>query len=60
MKAKEYALLQRCIEDGIERGHQRAYKHDDDPPKDHIKNAICESVMTEVCEWFDFPESVEQ
>lgn len=54
MKAKEYALMQRCIEEGIQRGHTRAYKHTETPLKTHIENEIYEAIMAELCEWFDW------
>ena len=57
MKAKEYFLLERCIEDGIQRGINRAHKYLDDnqlPTREHLQRYIQESVMLEICEWFDF------
>jgi len=56
MKAKTLLLLERCVEDGIDRGYQRAYKHDDDPTKHQIKDRIFEGVMNEIYGWFDFGE----
>lgn len=59
MKANDYRLIARCVEDGIEVGHRRAFKHTDSPPPDHINNAIYEAVMAEVCEWFIFEDVAE-
>lgn len=56
MKANDYRIMVRCVEDGIERGVARARKHDDDPPMHTITNAIYESIMAEICEWFSFEE----
>ena len=58
MKAKEYILLDRCVEDGIMRGINRAHKHlnvDEVPSREQLQRYIQESVMLEICEWFDFP-----
>jgi hypothetical protein len=54
MKPKFYELLQCCIEDGLERGLNRAYKHTDFPDSDRIRNCQFESIMLELHEWFDF------
>ena len=56
MKAKEYNLLVRCIEDGVSLGYNRAYKHDDVPDEEYIKQQIIDAVLNEVCEWFNFGE----
>lgn len=60
MKANEYKLLSRCIEDGIQLGINRAYKHSDGmPSKDVMLDQIEAAVMQEICEWFDFGDSDE-
>jgi hypothetical protein len=59
MKAKEYILLERCVEDGVMRGFNRAYKYagpDEIPSRDHLQRCIQESVMLEISEWFDFSD----
>lgn len=57
MKPKTYLILSECIERGIDRGWNRAYKHDENPSEDHIKNQIYEYVINEICEYFDFPSN---
>jgi hypothetical protein len=64
MKAKEYNLLIQCIENGVDHGmlrteHMlRAYKYDDKPSNEQIKQTIVDSVLFEICEWFNFDEGV--
>ena len=57
MKANEYRLLDRCVEDGIQRGINRSYKHleaNQQPSLSALKSSISIEVMNEICEWFDF------
>ena len=59
MKANEYNLIERCIEDGIRRGINRAHKHLNDseiPSRELLEQRIHESIMLEICEWFDFSD----
>jgi hypothetical protein len=58
MKAKEYFLIDRCIEDGIIMGWNRAHKHTDTPSEDQIKQAIHLAVTNEICEWFTFNDEI--
>ncbi len=54
MTPKFSMLLSRCIEDGLERGYRRAYKHNDAPTQDAITDNQYSAIMTELGEWFDF------
>lgn len=54
MKAKEYDLLLRCVEDGVSYGFSRAHKHTDTPDPIQVQSQIIQAVMNEVCEWFKF------
>lgn len=56
MKPKTHALLCRCIEDGIERGYTRAFKHVDNPTPEQIKDSIGHCIMAEIHESFEFDE----
>lgn len=56
MKAKNHKVLERCIEDGIGWGLNRAYKHEDDPSKNYIADCIQEAITNEIYEWFNFGE----
>lgn len=55
MIAKEFDLIQRCIEDGVGYGYNRAFKHTDTPTPEQIKDCISMAVIQEICEWFEFP-----
>jgi hypothetical protein len=54
MKAKEYDLLDRCVENGVALGYRRAHKHTEKPEEDDLFEQIRQAVMGEICEWFDF------
>lgn len=56
MTPKTLSVLERCVEDGVELGYNRAHKHTNTPPEDIIKQEIVNAVLTEIHEWFDFPE----
>lgn len=56
MTPKFYELLQRCVEDGVQRGWNRAHKHMSPPPEHAVRAAIEEAVMLEIHEWFTFPD----
>lgn len=56
MKANMYKLIERCVEEGVQYGYNRAYKHTDTPTEDQIKLAVTDAVMNEICEWFDFDQ----
>ena len=60
MKPKAYQLLERCIEDGLQAGYQRAHKHTDNPAMEDIWNAQLRSIMLEISEWFNFDDTGEQ
>jgi hypothetical protein len=59
MKPKTYLILSRCVEEGIERGLLRAYKHHDSPSTEQLINSSVNAVMIEICEWFDFDDEEE-
>lgn len=56
LKPKTYLMLERCVEEGVEYGLGRAYKHDDDPPHEVISEHIQREVMNQICEWFNIGE----
>lgn len=57
MRPKVNLLIERCIEDGINYGWNRAHKHVDSPSEYEIKDQIQSAIMNELYEWFDmFPE----
>ena len=56
MKPKILPVLEMCIENGLNRGYIRAYKHTDTPDEGQILDAIEQAIMEEIHEWFEFPE----
>jgi hypothetical protein len=54
MKAKEYEVLRRCVDEGVAYGLTRAYKHTSTPEEETIKGAIEQAVMDAISEWFTF------
>lgn len=54
MKADEWKVLTRAVEEGVVYGWRRAHKHDPDPDEDTIQNTIIEAVTQELSEWFVF------
>ena len=57
MRPKFYALLQACIEDGLDRGYSRAHKHTDNPTPLALKESQFDAIMLELNEWFDFEDT---
>jgi hypothetical protein len=45
-----YKVLSRAVEEGIEFGYGRAFKHTDKPSDEAIKTAIYDAIMHEICE----------
>lgn len=54
MKVNMRLLLERCVEDGIERGYRRAHKHTDEPSEQHILSQIHDAIWLEIDEYFNF------
>jgi hypothetical protein len=54
MKPKSIAVLDMCIDNGIESGWRAAHKYDDNPPETRIKEAIRDALAYQFYEWFDF------
>jgi hypothetical protein len=54
MKPKVYKILELCISRGIDRGWNRAHKHNDNPSEHCIKDSIEENIMNEIAEYFIF------
>lgn len=70
MKAKEYHVLHRAVEEGLQAGWNRAHKYvaEDDLPeidaiREHLLITMHDAVMLVITEWFDFdavPEPEEE
>ena len=59
-KHKIYPVLQMCLENGITLGYNRAFKHNDHPTEEAIKESIQQAITNEICEWFDFEDVQEK
>lgn len=55
MRAREYRLLERCVEEGILHGLRQAYKHTEHPLDAQIVESLHCNIMGEINEWFSFP-----
>lgn len=53
MKPKTYPILVDAVENGVKYGYHRAHKHNDNPDREQITDAIISAVLNEICEWFE-------
>jgi hypothetical protein len=60
MKPRLMPVLQQCIENGVNLGWNRAHKHNDAPPAEHIQDCIEQAIWHELHEWFHFEQPSEQ
>jgi hypothetical protein len=58
MQPKLIPVLEMAVENGTRLGIRRAYKHNDIPTDDQLADAITAAIMTEMYEWFDFPDLI--
>ena len=56
MRPNEYVLMERCVEEGINLGWNRAHKHTDTPDEHQIKDAIHNAIMLHISENWIFDE----
>lgn len=56
MKPKFFPVLEMCVENGVALGVNRAYKHDDNPTHEAIKEHVMREIENQLYEWFDFEE----
>ena len=56
MRAKEYDLMRRAVEDGVAYGWRRAHKYNEAPDERAICDAMEEAVVNALCEWFTFDD----
>ena len=54
MKPNIHKILELCISQGIDRGWNRAHKHNDNPSEYIIKDNVEENIMYEIAEYFTF------
>lgn len=60
MHVNEYAVLDRCAEEGIQHGWNRAHKHTDTPDPAMLRVHIRDAVMLEICEYFSFDDNADR
>lgn len=58
--AKSYVIMERAVEEGIEFGWNRAYKHTESPEPELIREKIAQEVMNAICDVFDFGDDGEE
>jgi len=56
MRARLRALLERCIEDGLQHGYDRAHKHVDTPSRGGMIESLDQAIWLEIDTYFDFTE----
>jgi hypothetical protein len=56
MKPKFFQVLEMCIDSGITRGYNRAFKHNDNPSEQEIIDNISKAIVEDIFEWFDIDE----
>jgi hypothetical protein len=54
ISVRPYPVLLRAVEEGVAMGWQRAYKHTDQPGAAVVQEAIVQSVLAEISEYFEF------
>ena len=54
MKANMRMLLERCIEEGLERGYNRAHKHTENPTQDGMITSMQDAIWLEIDTFFKF------
>lgn len=58
MRVKAYPVLERAVDEGFQRGWNRAHKHTENPTVEAIRDAIVGSIMGDICEVFDFDDEL--
>lgn len=53
-------VLEHCIENGLQLGYRRAYKHDDNPGEQAIIDKQFQAILNEIHEWFDMEDKYEE
>lgn len=59
MTPKFFPVLEMCIDNGVSLGYNRAFKHNDNPSEDTIKQNITRAILEELDQWFDMYENNE-
>lgn len=56
MKPDIYRILAMAVRDGAAIGYHRAHKHNENPDKERVIDAIEEATMAQICQWFKFED----
>ena len=56
MRVKFRVILDQAISEGVKIGYRRAFKHNEDPSEEVICETIEDCVMSQIYEYFTFPE----
>lgn len=61
MKANEYRVLERAVEEGLQYAITRAFKYESKPRLSEEKlrekvDDMVQNIMGTICEWFEFPD----
>jgi len=54
MKPNWYNLINRAVEEGVERGYNKAHKYTDKPDEQVFKDTIIDAVILEICKIISF------
>ena len=60
MKAKDWLILSRAVEEGVTFGWNRAFKHTSTPEQDVACDHIAQEVLNAISEVFDFDDVCEE
>ena len=60
MRADEYRVMELAVEEGVLHGFARAYKYNDAPDEEQMREAVISAVMSSICDWFNFPPKPEE
>ena len=58
LKPKTYPILVEAVENGVKYGYHRAHKHNDNPDRDQVTDAVINAVLNEIFEWFDIDDGL--
>lgn len=56
MKANYWKIIGMAVDQGVEFGLNRAFKHTDEPTREQIHAEIEREIMTAICEYLTFDE----
>lgn len=54
IRVRAYDVMRQCVEDGVAYGWRKIHKYTDTPDEEAVKASIEDSVMSELCERFEF------